>query len=86
MLLDQAAASLGLPLAECLKRVHTPAGIDIGAEGPDAIALSILAEIQACCSGKGAGPQKLTADSVEQYLAEGKERPPLVELCAMGVL
>ncbi len=86
MLLDQASASLRLPLEECLKRVHTPAGIDIGAEGPDAIALSILAEIQACCSGRGAGPQKLTADSVEQYLAEGKDRPPLVELCAMGVL
>jgi xanthine dehydrogenase accessory factor len=86
MLLDQAAASLGLPLAECLKRVHTPTGIDIGAEGPDAIALSILAEIHACCSGRDAGPQKLTADSVEQYLAEGKDRPPLVELCAMGVL
>lgn len=28
------------------ERVHTPAGLDLGAEGPAAIALSILAEIQ----------------------------------------
>jgi xanthine dehydrogenase accessory factor len=35
---------LGLADAE-LKRLRTPAGLDIGARGPEEIALSILAEI-----------------------------------------
>jgi xanthine dehydrogenase accessory factor len=34
-------------------RVHGPVGLDLGGEGPEAIALSIVAEIQAMLSGKG---------------------------------
>ncbi len=35
--------------AEDRARVHTPAGLDIGAQTPEEIALSILAEIVAAC-------------------------------------
>lgn len=38
--------------------LHAPAGLDIGAENPTAIALSILAEIQATLSGHDGGPLK----------------------------
>ena len=38
-----------------VKQVHSPAGLDIGAEGPDEIALSILAEILAVRRGHGGG-------------------------------
>ena len=31
--------------AESLRQVHTPAGLDIGAESPAEVALSVLAEI-----------------------------------------
>ncbi len=36
-------------------RVHGPAGLDLGAELPEAIALAIMAEIHACLNGREAG-------------------------------
>jgi xanthine dehydrogenase accessory factor len=44
----------GVPLTH-LERLHAPVGIDIGADTPEAIALSILAEMQAALSGRSAG-------------------------------
>jgi xanthine dehydrogenase accessory factor len=38
-----------------LAKVHSPAGVDIGAETPEEIALAILAEIKAVCMGRSAG-------------------------------
>jgi len=44
----------GMP-AECLKRVHAPIGLDIGAVTPTEIAVSILAELIAVKHGKAGG-------------------------------
>jgi xanthine/CO dehydrogenase XdhC/CoxF family maturation factor len=41
---------------ETLERVHGPAGLDLGADGPEAIALALLAEIQAVRAGRRGGP------------------------------
>ncbi len=38
-----------------VSRLHAPVGLDLGAENPAVIALSILAEIQAVFTGRGAG-------------------------------
>lgn len=38
-----------------IDRLHAPAGLDIGAEGPTGIALSIVAEMQAVLAGRSAG-------------------------------
>ncbi len=36
-------------------RLHTPVGLDLGAQDPETLALAILAEIQASLAGRGAG-------------------------------
>lgn len=38
-----------------LGRLHAPAGLDLGAEAPEEIALAIVAEIQAVSAGRGGG-------------------------------
>jgi xanthine/CO dehydrogenase XdhC/CoxF family maturation factor len=43
------------PAADTLDAVHSPAGLDIGAEGPEEIAWAILAEVMATRSGRGGG-------------------------------
>ncbi|MEO8584103.1 MAG: XdhC/CoxI family protein, partial [Flavitalea sp.] len=44
--------------AEKIIHIHTPAGIDIGAETPEEIALSIMAEIKSVLSGRRANSLK----------------------------
>ncbi len=46
----------GLPFDKvCLARLHSPTGLDLDAETPEEIALSILSEIQAVLSGRSGG-------------------------------
>jgi xanthine/CO dehydrogenase XdhC/CoxF family maturation factor len=39
-----------------MARLHAPAGLDIGAEGPEEVARAIIAEILAVTRGRGGGP------------------------------
>jgi xanthine dehydrogenase accessory factor len=41
---------------EQLRRVHAPAGLDLGGDGPEEIALAIVAEIQATLGHRAGGP------------------------------
>jgi xanthine/CO dehydrogenase XdhC/CoxF family maturation factor len=54
---------------EDLRRVHSPAGLDIGAETPEEIALAIMAEAQSVLAGRGAGFLKHRRSAI--HLAEG---------------
>jgi xanthine/CO dehydrogenase XdhC/CoxF family maturation factor len=51
----EALVEQGTDIAADDHRLHGPIGLDIGAEDPDAIALSILAEMQAVKSGRRGG-------------------------------
>ncbi|HEX2486860.1 MAG TPA: XdhC family protein [Myxococcota bacterium] len=44
------------PAPEALERLHAPAGLDVGADGADEIALALLAEATAVLAGRRGGP------------------------------
>lgn len=46
--------------------IHTPIGLDIGAEGPDEIAISILAEIMAKRNNRDGQPLKLREKAIHE--------------------
>jgi xanthine/CO dehydrogenase XdhC/CoxF family maturation factor len=46
-LIAEIAAEIGLNLDACIGKVHSPVGLDIGGDNPSAIALSIVAGVQA---------------------------------------
>jgi xanthine/CO dehydrogenase XdhC/CoxF family maturation factor len=39
-----------------MERLHAPAGLDVGADGPDEVAHAIIAEILAVSRGRPGGP------------------------------
>lgn len=51
---EQMLGEIGRP--EAIDRVHAPAGLDIGAEGPEEVARAIVAEILAVTRGRSGGP------------------------------
>ena len=51
---EQMLAEIGRP--EAIERLHAPAGLDIGAEGPEEVAHAIIAEILAVLRGRTGGP------------------------------
>lgn len=51
---QQMLHELGRP--EAIEWLHAPAGLDIGAEGPDEVARSIVAEVLAVTRGRSGGP------------------------------
>jgi xanthine dehydrogenase accessory factor len=54
-----------------LKRLHAPVGLDIGAERPEHVALSIIAEIQAVLTGRLGGYLKDRIGSIHPCSAAG---------------
>ena len=54
-LLEDLARAGCHPSPEQLARFHAPAGLDLGGEGPEAIALSLVAELQAVHEGRRGG-------------------------------
>jgi xanthine dehydrogenase accessory factor len=51
---EQMLVEIGRP--EAIERLHAPAGLDIGAEGPEEVARAIVAEILAVMRGRPGGP------------------------------
>ena len=51
-LLEEVAPVIGWTVEQCLTRLHSPIGLDLGGRDPAAIALSIMAEMQAILAGR----------------------------------
>lgn len=84
LLIAEAAASLGIGVTDCCARIWAPIGLDLGGDGPEAITLAIIAEVQAWREGRSGGSHRLTADRVAEHLAKGGASRYLRVQCAMG--
>ncbi len=84
LLVREASALTGLPIAECCARIYAPVGLDLGGDGPEAIALAVISEAQACCMGRLAGSRRLTAADVANHLEHGDVSRYTQAQCALG--
>lgn len=65
-ILDDLAAS-GVPVTAAFRaRLHAPVGLDLGGDAPEAVALSIVAEIQACLAGRDGRPLRERARPIHE--------------------
>jgi xanthine/CO dehydrogenase XdhC/CoxF family maturation factor len=71
LLVSEASAITGLSVSECCARIYAPVGLDLGGDGPEAIALAVMAEAQACCMGRLACSQRLTSADVLMHMSRG---------------
>jgi xanthine dehydrogenase accessory factor len=69
MLADLEASGLSVSIGD---RLFAPIGLDLGAEGPDAIALAIVAEVSAIMSGSPAGHLRDRGGALHQRQAEAR--------------
>ncbi len=83
LLVSEAAAMIGATVAECCARLYAPVGLDLGGDGPEAIALAVIAEAQACCMGKLGASRRLSAEDVERHVREGGGERYLQVQCAL---
>ncbi len=74
LLLRDAADRLNLTLERVCERVFSPVGLDLGGDGAEAVALSAVAEIQACMQGKLPHSRRMTPELVAEQLEQGGSR------------
>ncbi len=85
LLLSEVAATLGRTVASCCEQIYAPVGLDLGGDGPEAIALAVIAEVQACCMGKLGSSLRLSAEDVARHVSEGGASRYLQVHCAMDI-
>ena len=82
LLVSEAALLCGLPLATCCERIYAPVGLDLGGDGPEAIALAVLAEAHARCMGRLGASRRLSASDVASQISKGGASRYLQAQCA----
>jgi len=85
LLVSEVASRLGRTVAQCCEQIYTPVGLDLGGDGPEAIALAVISEAQACCMGKLGASRRLSSEDVERHVREGGVSRYLQVQCAMDV-
>jgi xanthine/CO dehydrogenase XdhC/CoxF family maturation factor len=83
LLVSEAAAMLGRSVAECCQRLFAPVGMDLGGDGPEAIALSIVAEVHGVCHGRLGSSLRLSAEDVAEQVRKGGASRYLQAQCAL---
>lgn len=83
LLVSEVAAILGWTVAACCERLWAPVGLDLGGDGPEAIALAILAEAQASVMGKLGASRRLSPGDVAVQIERGGASRYLQTKCAL---
>ena len=86
LLVAEAAAMLERTVESCCDGIFAPVGMDLGGDGPEAIALAIVAEVQAVASGRFGGSRRLSADDVAVQLEQGGASRYLQAQCALDAV
>jgi xanthine/CO dehydrogenase XdhC/CoxF family maturation factor len=71
LLVCEASAMTGIPLTACCERIYAPVGLDLGGDGPEAIALAVIAEAHARCNGRLGRSLRLSAEDVTTQVGQG---------------
>ena len=85
LLVSEVAVKLGRTIAACCEQIYAPVGLDLGGDGPEAIALAVIAEAHARCTGKLGTSRRLSAEDVERHVREGGASRYLQSQCALDV-
>jgi len=86
LLVSEVAAKLGRTVAACCEQIYAPVGLDLGGDGPEAIALAVIAEVQACCMGKLETSRRLSPEDVARHLRESGGSRYLQVQCALDAV
>ena len=71
LLVSEVAGRLGWGIERVCEGVFAPVGLDIGGDGAEAVALAIVAEIQAFLEGKAVISRRMTAEMVAEQIGQG---------------
>jgi xanthine/CO dehydrogenase XdhC/CoxF family maturation factor len=83
LLVSEVAAMLGWSVERACEGLFAPVGLDLGGDGAEAIALAVVAEIQACCEGKLGVSRRMSAEGVAEQVAQGGASRYLQAQCAL---
>jgi xanthine/CO dehydrogenase XdhC/CoxF family maturation factor len=83
LLVSEAAAMLDWPVARVCEGLFAPVGLDLGGDGAEAIALAVIAEVQACCEGKLGVSRRMNEAMVAEQIARGGASQYLQTQCAV---
>lgn len=83
LLVSEASVMTGLSVSECCARIYAPVGLDLGGDGPEAIALAVVAEAQACCMGKLASFRRLSSADVIMQTSRGDASQYIQAQCSL---
>jgi xanthine dehydrogenase accessory factor len=83
LLVSEAAAILGKSVAECCERLFAPVGMDLGGDGPEAIALAVVAEVHGVLHGRLGTSLRLRPSDVAEQIRKGGPSRYLLTQCAL---
>ncbi len=83
LLVSEVAAILGWSLERACESIFAPVGLDLGGDGAEAVALSAIAEMQACREGKLGVSRRMSPETISEQVALGGASRYLQLQCAV---